>query len=101
MGTGVVGLLWGGESRTGMYGVAQTRTRLLGRRTLRPRASCTYNYRSETLIASAVSQANATTSNSRQNSKTLFNSSRSYHVVKAKPNATIKATGTSYVPVLS
>ena len=38
MGTGVLELL-GGESRTGMYGVAQTRTRLLGRRTLRPQAS--------------------------------------------------------------
>ena len=36
MGTGVLGLL-GGESRIGMYGVAQTRTRLLGRRTLRPK----------------------------------------------------------------
>ena len=38
MGTGVLGLL-GGESRIGMYGVAQTRTRLLGRRTLRPQAA--------------------------------------------------------------
>ena len=38
MGTGVLRLL-GGESRTGMYGVAQTRTRLLGRRTLRPQAA--------------------------------------------------------------
>ena len=38
MGTGVLELL-GGESRTGMYGVAQTRTRLLGRRTLNPQAA--------------------------------------------------------------
>ena len=37
MGTGVLKLL-GGESGTGMYGVAQTRTRLLGRRTLNPQA---------------------------------------------------------------
>ena len=38
MGTGVLRLL-GGESRTGVYGVAQTRTRLLGRRTLNPQAA--------------------------------------------------------------
>ena len=38
MGTGVLKLL-GGESGTGVYGVAQTRTRLLGRRTLNPQAS--------------------------------------------------------------
>ena len=38
MGTGVLMLL-GGESGTGVYGVAQTRTRLLGRRTLRPQAA--------------------------------------------------------------
>ena len=38
MGTGVLKLL-GGESGTGMYGVAQTRTRLLGRRTLNPQAA--------------------------------------------------------------
>ena len=38
MGTGVLGLL-GGESGTGMYGVVQTRTRLLGRQTLRPQAA--------------------------------------------------------------
>ena len=37
MGTGVLKLL-GGESGTGVYGVAQTRTRLLGRRTLSPQA---------------------------------------------------------------
>ena len=37
MGTGVLKLL-GGESGTGVYGVAQTRTRLLGRRTLNPQA---------------------------------------------------------------
>ena len=37
MGTGVLRLL-GGESGTGVYGVAQTRTRLLGRRTLNPQA---------------------------------------------------------------
>ena len=38
MGTGVLRLL-GGESGTGVYGVAQTRTRLLGRRTLNPQAA--------------------------------------------------------------
>ena len=38
MGTGVLKLL-GGESGTGVYGVAQTRTRLLGRRTLNPQAA--------------------------------------------------------------
>ena len=38
MGTGVLELL-GGESGTGVYGVAQTRTRLLGRRTLNPQAA--------------------------------------------------------------
>ena len=38
MGTGVLQLL-GGGSGTGMYGVAQTRTRLLGRRTLNPQAA--------------------------------------------------------------
>ena len=37
MGTGVLKLL-GGESGTSVYGVAQTRTRLLGRRTLNPQA---------------------------------------------------------------
>ena len=38
MGTGVLELL-GGESGTGMYGGARPRTRLLGRRTLRPQAA--------------------------------------------------------------
>ena len=38
MGTGVVGLL-GRESRIGMYGGGPPRTRLLGRRTIRPKAA--------------------------------------------------------------
>ena len=58
MGTGVLGLL-GGESRIGMYGVAQTRTRLFGRRTLRPQAK--NNKKGTSLAAASTEKSHMTT----------------------------------------
>ena len=75
MGTGVLKLL-GGESGTGVYGVAQTRTRLLGRRTLNPQA-----------VKQVLSECAIPTSRQNLLQIQYFNPNRMY------PGAHARATG--------